>query len=267
MEHSGPPAASTHPLYDRLLTVVALTTIGLILTLAIDPPASWGLLVLLLVTVVLGADYTLRIGPDGRSRRSYDTTTLWILPGLLTLGAFLFLRLPVFASGPTIGAGIFATGALLAGTLLAENYVIAPSDETRTKARFWLNILSYLIAFALFTAIYAPKDSVPFSAIAVAVVTALVCLELYLGSRSARHRAIIYASLTGLSLGQITWALNYWNIDAITGGALLTIAFYLISSVLRYDLSGRLDQRTLFEFSVVSGIWLAIIFFTGLWLR
>lgn len=267
MERSGPHPASAHPLYDRLLTVAALSTIGLILTLAIDPPASWVLLMLLLVTVVLGADYTLRIGPDGKSQRGYDTTTLWILPGLLVLGAFLFLRLPVFASGPAIGAGIFVTGALLGGTLLAENYVIAPSDEVRRKARFWLNILSYLIAFALFTAIYAPKDSIPFSAVAVAVVTALVCLELYLGSRSARHRAIIYACLTGLGLGQITWALNYWNIDAITGGALLTIAFYLISSILRYDLSGRLDHQTLFEFGVVSGAWLAIIFFTGLWLR
>ncbi len=267
MERTGPQAANAQPFYDRLLTVAALSTIGLVLTLAIEPPASWVLLLLLLVTVVLGADYTLRIGPDGKSRRGYDTTTMWILPGLLTLGAFLFLRLPIFASGPTIGAGIFATGALLGGTLLAENYVIAPSDEVRRKARFWLNILSYLIAFALFTAIYAPKAGTPFSAVAVAVVTGLVCLELYLGSRSARHRAIIYATLTGLSLGQITWALNYWNIDAITGGALLTIAFYLMSSILRYHLSGRLDHRTLLEFTLVSSMWLAIIFFTGLWLR
>ena len=267
MERTGPQAATVPPSSDRLLIVATLSTIGLTLTLVIDPPASWGLLLLLLVTVVLGADFVLRMGPDGSSRRGYDTTTLWILPGLLIFGAFLFLRLPMFASGPAIGAGVFATGALLGATLLAEKYMIDRSNEVRRKARFWLNILSYLIAFALFTAIYAPKSRSLFSATTVAVVTALVCLQLYLGRRDMRHRGLIYAILTGLSLGQVTWALNYWNIDAITSGALLTIVFYLISSVLRYDLSARLDHRTLVEFSAVSSLWLAVIFFTGLWLR
>lgn len=250
--------------YERLASVVALVTVGLGLSLVINPPLVWGFVALLVVTTCVGTGQVLRGSPI--TGRGEIGPAVFVLPSLIVLGGFLFLRLPAFAHGAAVAVGLILTAALLGVALYAEDQTSHPASPRYRRARLALNLIAWVIAFALFSAIFAPKVRSILSATAILVASALIAAELFRGSgRGPAHP--IYIAVVALTLGQVTWALNYWVLGALTGGAILLIVFYTVTGIIRSYLDGTLAPGVLSEHLAVVGVGLVAVVAGGLWLR
>src|SRR3990172_9243410 len=82
---------------ERTVTIVVIVIVGLAASLLIAPPVVWVLGGLLVVLTGVGTDHVVHTHWRVHLRRKRYTATIWILPGMLVCGAFLFLRLLVFS--------------------------------------------------------------------------------------------------------------------------------------------------------------------------
>ena len=97
----------------------------------------------------------------------------------------------------------------------------------------------------------------------VALTAMLLAVEL-LRTHAVRPRHVfMYATITGVILGQITWALNYWLLPGLTGGLILTLIFYLVVGLAQQGLQAGLSRRVLIEFAVFALLALILIAVVG----
>lgn len=252
---------------ERAILVVSVVVVGLALSLFLDRPFSWLLAAILAVLVGVGSDHIYHLHWRIHLRRKRYTMTLWILPVLVVLGAFLFLRLPVFSSGIAVVGGLLVTGALLTAVISSQYHTIDPDDPLHPRARFVLNLIDYLVAFELFSAIYSTKARALMSATAVFAVGALISLDLLRGTERSVQRTWLYSGIIGLVLAQLAWALNYWVISGMAGGLLLLLFFYVVTGIVQNHLLGHLTPRLMAEFAFVALIGLALVLAAGPWLQ
>lgn len=270
------------PRLERVLPLIAVVVMGLgflllmpgLDTLTLDVPLPSfspgpgpvaSLLLLFLLLVVAAGVETLRLEegdeglvavPSARPLRLHPIS--WIVPVLLTLTSFLFLRLLRGVAERSIGLGV--TALLLLAVFFAQHGLFSASPTARRRGRLLLDILVYVIAYFLFGAIYTLKLRSLISATAIVLLSFLLALAL-LHRIAPRGQTRLYAAVVGLCVGQITWPLNYWAIWGMIGGALLLGVFYVLVSLIRYHLLGRLTPQIALEFIlfgvlVVGGIGL-----------
>jgi hypothetical protein len=207
----------------------------------------------------VGTDNLIHLHWRVHIRRRRYAVSLWIVPALLVLGSIFFLRLPLFSNGITVAAGLVVVGVLLALVIVSEYRTIDPNDPLYGMARFILNVVGYLTAFALFTTIYGTKARSVMTATAIMVVGALIALELLRDTEADVTRTWIYAAICGLVMGELTWALNYWMISALIGGIFLLLAFYAVTGLAQNHLAGKLNRRVATEFGMVTVVGLVFV--------
>ncbi|MBI2940076.1 MAG: hypothetical protein HYY04_06510 [Chloroflexi bacterium] len=240
---------------SSLFGLVTIVTLGLGLSLTVQGPLYGLVLAVLLLATAVGTTQSLqRI--VGRAKDQPRAGTYWTLPTLLVLGAALFLRLPLFTTGPALATGLVVTAALLLVVLHAERYQAG-------RAPFSAEFISYIVAFMLYSAIYAPRTRSLYSATTIAVVTALLTVELLRRSIRSERQVWLYAGVVGLLLGELTWALNYWAVSTMTGGLLLLLAFYALIGLIPHGLDGRLARQVGFELAVVLLVGIGLLASTG----
>ncbi len=191
--------------------------------------------------------------------------TLWILPDLLAVAIGLAL---VFfqSSDALIQRGLPVVGAILCGlALIAQDREVGASDDSTGWPRLLLSLLTYVAAFALFTLIYQTKERSIITATSTAVLAGLLSLVMLRATPSPRQRTLLYAAAIGLLAGEVTWALNYWVVLALVGGAVLLLLFYVLVGVVEGVLSGELTRRLLIEYSSVGLLGFLLILSTGPW--
>ena len=229
-----------------------------------------GSLLVMAIGVGLGAaaEYHARLHPAyGRvgDRLSY---TLWILPGLLiwASGLALVLWRP---DDLILARGLPLFGALLVGlAIFAQDREIASADdaaEPSTLPKQLLSLLTYLAAFGLFTLVYQIKERSLISATTTAFVAAVLSLVLLRGAGAARERTLLYAALIGVALGEVTWALNYWVVRELVGGAVLLLIYYVLVGLIEIVLRGELSRRLLAEYLGVGIVGFLFILSTAPW--
>jgi MFS family permease len=169
----------------------------------------------------------------------------------------------------------------IAGVLWAQMHGRNTSDRYFAVAQSAMNIIAHLTAFLLFSVIYGLKVRALYSATAVAIVTALLLLELmsrdaawhevlHLPVEGHRSTIVLLALVGGLIAGELTWGLNYWAaLSTLVGGAFLLVGvpwFALIAGGTLHDV-GRF---TLFtpgdDFSLFQRFTYRI-FMQGYWLE
>ena len=261
--------------YERASVFVSLIVLGLAFLPEIELPtrtfsfrvlgslasirlSATGLMAVLLASLACtGTDSLVRSHPLIRRGESRYTFAFWALPGLSVVVATLLL--PLAPNRPYWLGGLALTALLLLLIAVAQYHTVDPTDPGYRLARLALNISVYPVAFGLFSLIYGSKARSLLSATTTAAVGSLLALELLRGVHPNLRLTGLYALITGLALGEITWALNYWTAGRLTGGLLLLLVFYLVTGLSQEGLLRRFNRRALVEFALVALVGLGLI--------
>jgi hypothetical protein len=268
---SSEPRASRRLPLEQLGLLVGMNVLGLTLSLLLVLPqrtyeltflgtdanivlsGPWLFALLLGVMTAAGVESIMRSHPRVHLSETPYTAIMWILPCLLIVGACLILPL-LRESAPFAVFTILAAGLVLALVVLGEYLTVDLRDPAYAFARLGLNLAVYLAALASFQTIYAFKLRALFSLPIIGVAAGLLALELLRASESDVRRTWLYAFAIGVGMGEVLWALNYWNVTALPGGVVLLVLFYLLTGLAQQHLFGKLSWRTLVEFAVVVAI-------------
>jgi hypothetical protein len=253
------------PTYERLFLPVCLALVGLAFSLIMQPPWFWIIVAAIVGVVCVGTDSLVRAHPKHYLHDVGHSMLFWILPAMVALGSALFLRL--FSGGLGVVGGLAISGAILTAVILAEYLTVDPREQSFPAARIALNLATYIAAFSLFTAIYASKERSLYTATAVTVVSILLAIELYRSADATPSRTWLYAVVTGLMIGEVTWGLNYWPVDGLAGGVVLLLLFYFLSGLVQHYLLGRLTRGLLVEFGVVTACGVLLLANSNFWVR
>jgi len=262
------------PVYERISAVVSLTLIGLALyfvlefprqvatftlldsPLALVAPRQWLMTFLLAGLAMAGTDFIIRSHPRLSDQRASYLATFWMLPALLVIVATQTLGL---APNPVAwAAGLVGIGFLLWLTILAE-YRQVPVESATYWPRLWQRLVGFGLALPLFVVIYYTRSRSALSATAILLVSGMVSVALLRQKSQDLLKTWLFAAVIGLSLGQITWALNYWRVSALQAGLLLLLILYVLVGLAQQQLMHTLSRRVLWEFGIVAIVALAVI--------
>jgi hypothetical protein len=206
----------------------------------------------------------------GRSRPQ-EATTPWRGPTLARTGHWVFWSLPIALMAVTLLllpaapnssywlVGLVATGVALGLSMAGIYYTVDPFARGYRRARLGLNALTYAVALVLFLVVYRTRVRSIVSATQITLISGLLALELLRGSERPIPLVTLYAAITGLVLGQATWALNYWRLNSLTGGLVLLLVFYNVVGLAQSALQGRIRRRVLLEHALITVAGLALI--------
>lgn len=263
------------PCYERASVFVSLIVLGLAFMPEMELPtrtfsfyvlgslasirlsATWLMAALLASLACTGTDSLIRSHPLVRWGEIRYTFAFWALPGLSVVTATMLL--PLASNRPYWLGGLALTALLLLLIAVAQYHTVDPADPGYKLARLALNVFVYLVALGLFTLIYGSKARSLLSATTAAAAGGLLALELLRGVHHNLGLTGLYALITGLALGEITWALNYWTVSRLSGGLLLLLTLYLVTGLSREGLLRRLNRRMLLEFALVALVGLGLI--------
>ncbi|MHB1318190.1 MAG: DUF5656 family protein [Anaerolineae bacterium] len=148
-----------------------------------------------------------------------------------------------------------AASALLGLVLAIVITMQLGTHELDTRAhramRVALNALSYILALGLFGLIFGARLRSLLSATGIMAASGLLALELYRNSETSAWRIWLYAAVTALLMGELTWALNYTAFSTELGSALLLLALYTLTGLVQQSLWGRLTSRVVGEYVLV----------------
>lgn len=255
------------------LTIFILA--GLILATTVEAPAwtlpliyldtpltlqltgSWLIALALFVLVAAGTDLWMPRSSDAEMplRR---TAPAWALPATIALtGALLIAgfrplstRWTLILAGTTVGFSL---------VLLGEMYVADPAREHAHAVQAGLTALAYALALVVFVTVYGAHVRTALSGTATAVTSFLLALSLLRWPAERKDARWPYALMAALIVGMATWGLNRAAFDALTGGGVLLLEFYLVTGIARQLIQRAFDWRVLVEFAVVIVVGLVLI--------
>ncbi len=77
-------------------------------------------------------------------------------------------------------------------------------------------------------------------------------------------QVLLYSAVVALATGEITWALNYWPLNGLFGGACLVACYYFLAGVLSLHLQGRLTRRLTVEYAAVAAAGTLLLAVAGM---
>ncbi len=226
--------------------------------LGFAPGVRSALIALLVVLTAVGMEEVLRSSPALARVSLRYTATCWILPCLVTMAAAT--ALPAQADSPPdwLISLVLFTGLLLA--VVVGTYVAAvPGLPHQQAARLLIQVTAYGAAFALYATIYDWGVRSLLSGTAVLLVTFPLALELLRSTEEQVATTWLHAAVVSIVLAELMWAINAWRLPALSGGALLLLAFYSLVGVSQQALAGRLSRRVAAEFLIIAITGSAII--------
>jgi hypothetical protein len=77
-------------------------------------------------------------------------------------------------------------------------------------------------------------------------------------------QVLVYSGVVALATGEITWALNYWPLNGLLGGAFLLACYYFLAGTLSLHIQNRLTSRLLAEYATVAATGSLLVAAAGL---
>jgi hypothetical protein len=260
---------------DRLSVLVAVVLLGNLIFGFIELPehvwklqplgspleihvtGTWLLITLMVGLVCTGTNLILHNHPHLGKHPGRPIYISWILPGVMA-GLSAYLLAHVSTRFLLIG-GLTLVGIGISLIISAEYIAVSPGARGYPLARLALNVLAYLLAFVLFTVVYHTRTRSLVTATLTLLTATLLALDLLSVADVPFRRVVLFAGIVGLIIGESTWALNYWQISAWTGGLFLLLIFYVTANVAHQYLLERLNASVLVEFATVAVAVLIII--------
>jgi hypothetical protein len=268
------------PNFSQISRVVSLVLGGMVLTAFVNLPVwalplivfdspltlrlsgPWLIAAVLVILVCAGTDILLQSQPATAKKGVRHAALPWILPGVIAAaGPLLITNFEPLSTRwflVLIGVGVGLTLALL-----AEFYVAAP-DKQSPMVRISLTMLIYAAAMLMFTAIYSTHVRTALSGAATSLISFWLALSLFrwpAGQNRVRWR---HAVPVGLVMLFVTWMLNHMSLNALAGGGMLLLVFYLITGVIQQFIQDHLNRRVLVEFAVAAVLGLLLLIGFGL---
>ncbi len=276
----------TTPRDERLPILITIVVLGLALSVLIPLPTRElvldllgselslrfsgpvQMIILMGMLVCVGVDSLLRGDPgDPASTPSQPSASeipsratsvmFWALPALLAVLALIILH-----SLPWWGyqvAFALISGGVLATIITWQKETLSLAGMSRRGLRLALNGIAYGLAYVLFAMIFGARLRSMLSATAVMAVSGVLALELLRSSDTSTWRPWLYAALTALIMGEVTWVLNYTRVSNRAGGALLVLIFYVLTGLAQQYLWERLNRHVLIEYLVALVFGLGVI--------
>jgi hypothetical protein len=155
---------------------------------------------------------------------------------------------------------LLVSGTLLMLALFSLYTTVERGQTGFRRARLILDALSYGAALVLFLFVYQTRTRSLLSGTLIALTATLLAIELLRSTTDRPLTVLTYGAITGVILGQVTWALNYWwTMSNLTGGLLLLLIFYIIVGIAQHGLQEHLNQRILLEFALFALVALVLI--------
>ncbi len=253
------PASLPRRSLSPMTILVVIAVVGMALVTHV--PNWLAVLLVLVLMVMVSAGFDLILRGAGRDRPAWDQ---FILPNLLIVGTALFLRL-VASGGEGIVIGLALFGVLLALVVWAEQHYWLDATDHQWSTLV-LVVIAYIVVFVLYTAIYQLKARTLLNALAIVIITFLIAVRLIrlTDDLLPYPRLAPYAAFAALVIGEVTWALNYWPLNGLLGGAFLLTVLYFLVQILVQHLTGRLTPRTLIEHGAIGLLTAVLILWRGL---
>jgi hypothetical protein len=235
---------------------VGLAAAGLWLSTGLGALQIWLFGAGLVGLVGISAESFLEPSLSPESKDQYQAFTLWIAPGLLVVAGLWLMQVtpPESQAVVVVGAAL-----LMAGLLLGQRSGLEVGGRRSRTGRFVANLLLYLVGFVLFALIYHTKERSLVTASATGLVALLAAAELLRPVKQRQALRWRMAALAGLVVAETTWALNYWPVSGLVGGAMLLLAFYVFTGLVAAIQEGTLERRMLLEYGAVSILGFAAI--------
>lgn len=196
----------------------------------------------------------------GRVGRT-QTWAFWALPAAITIISVVLL--PLAPTRQVTVLALLISGALLAAAFFGLYATVEAGQPGFRRSRLMLDALAYGSALLLFLIVYQTRIRSLLSGSLIAVTAVLLAVELLRSTSEDVKLVLSYGVIVGLVLGEVTWALNYWLLPELTGGLLLLLIFYLLTSIAQQGIQGRLTRRVLIEFAIFATVALILIAFVG----
>jgi hypothetical protein len=219
---------------------------------------------LLALAASAGTESLIRLHPKRQANRLGLTWAYWALPAAISI--ITVVLLPSIPTRLLQVVVILTAGVLLMVALYSLYATVEPGQTGFRRARFWLDALAYGVALLLFLFVYESRTRSLLSGTMIAMTATLLAVELLRTSTHETRHVLMYSTVVGLLLGEMTWALNYWPLlPGLTGGLLLLLSFYLAVGIALQGLQGRLTQRVMVEFGLfaVVAVILIVVFGPG----
>lgn len=217
---------------------------------------TWLLVSLMVGLVCTGTNLIIHDHPHVLDHPERPLYLSWILPGVTAgLSAHLLALVPTWQLWI---AGLVLVAIVVSLAIAAEYRAVSPDSPGYPLARLALNVLAYLLTFALFVIVFRTRTRSLITATAIALTGALFSLDMLSGTDVRFWRVVLLACIVGLVVGECTWVLNYWRISSWVGGLLLLLVFYIITNLAHQHLLNRLSLSTLVEFGVVAAVVLTV---------
>jgi len=249
--------SAQRPSRAGLIPLLALVyALGLALFIGTEPVRPW-ILLAVAALVGLGTDGILRGHPRVAFVSVADTAPYMFVPVLFTLASGLFLE--DAALGYWQAPAVVGCGALMAAAVFAEHASVDPEHERFHSARFVLNVITYMTAFAFYEVVYGFDVDLAPAAFAVGLVSMLLAIEIFREAEADPLRALVFAGVIGIIVGETRWVLYFIPLDGFLAAVFMLLAFYITTGVIAHYLTEHLNTTVLAEFALVTAAGLAIV--------
>jgi hypothetical protein len=248
--------AAALPINGPLLTLTLLMTVIFLMFLLIEPTPRW-IALFGGVVAALSLDGILRSQRREPFENGADATPYLFLPALFAVTVPVFAEHNVrdfWAAPVAIAAGI-GFGAVA----VAEVASVRGFDPARNVGRFIAAGATYFVAFALYALTYRFGLGLPESIAAVALVSALLSIELLHEGEVDPLETLLFAAVTAIAVAEVRWALHFLPLDGYLAGLALLLSFYFVTGLLHSHLVRQLSITMATEYAIVTTAGIALV--------
>lgn len=167
--------------------------------------------------------------------------TAWMLPAVALFSLYLLLALHHRAILVVL-VPFLAGGIVLAARMVRFNLLSLPTERSG-----FYSIAQQLLVFGTgagaFLVVFAYRARTLYSGPLLFLLAMLLLMSLFDGTQSVAYRRFVHAAIGGIATAQFSWALGYWNVSTLVGGALLTLVLVFFGSLSRAELSGGVSRQ------------------------
>ena len=122
-----------------------------------------------------------------------------------------------------------------------------------------VRVVAYILALLVIVAIYGTKQRALLTGAPIGLVAAAETWFLLTDTSADPRRRLMLAAAVGLVLAELAWAIGYWSVPPLAGGAALWLGFYVLSGVVEHGAGRSLDRHVAIEYAVVAAFGTLVV--------